>query len=117
MKLIKGMSYRQWQKQNKEYFNSINKTQQKEARQKGYCNIGWDRVQNSWEIIYKFYHDVPSLFEHKLHKGDVIGAIEISLLTADKAKHLARQAIRSLNKSQQCFDKLADETLAKYPLL
>jgi hypothetical protein len=117
MKLIEGMNYRQWQKRNTEHFNSLAKTQQKQARQQGYCNIGWEQVQNSWKIIYKPEPNVSSLFEHKLRKGDIIGAIELSILEADKAKHLARQAIKSLEKNQQYFDKLADETLAKYPLL
>jgi hypothetical protein len=57
------------------------------------------------------------LFEHKLRKGDIIGAIELSILEADKAKHMAQKAIKSLNKNQQYFDQLADEALAKYPLL
>lgn len=117
MKLIEGMNYRQWQKRNTEHFSSLTKAQQKEARKQGYCNIGWDKVQNSWGIIYKLALNVTTLFEHKLHKGDIIGAIELSILEAEQVKHLARQAIASLDRTQQYFDLVADETLAKYPLL
>ena len=117
MKLVEGMNYRQWQKRNTEHFNSLTNNQQKEARKQGYSNVGWDQVQNSWAIIYKPAINVPSLFEHKLRKGDIVGAIELSIFEADKAKHLAHQTIESLNKNQQYFDELVEKTLAKYPLL
>ena len=117
MKLVNSMNYRQWQKRNTEYFNSLTKLQQKEARNLGYCNVGWNKVQFSWQIIYRFTNTPPSLFEHKLRKGDIVGAIELSIFEADKAKHLAHQTIDSLNKNQQYFDELAEKTLAKYPLL
>lgn len=117
MKLVEDMSYRRWQKRNTEHFNYLTKTQQKEARKQGYCNLGWDKVHNSWGIVCKFAKNVASFFEHKLRKGDIIGAIEISIFEAEEANHLARQAINSINKTQQYFDKVADETLAKYPLL
>lgn len=117
MKLIEGMNYRQWQKRNTERFNKLTKNQQKKARQQGYSNVGWDKVQKSWVIIYKLASDVIRLFEHKLRKGDIIGAIELSILEADKAKHMAQKTINSINKNQQYFDQLADEALAKYPLL
>lgn len=117
MKLVEGMSYRQWQKRNTEHFNYLTKTQQKEARKQGYCNLGWDKVHNSWVVICKLANNVASFFEHKLRKGDVIGAIELSIFEAEQAKHLARQAIKTLDITQQYFDKLADETLAKYSVL
>lgn len=117
MKLFEGMSYRQWQKRNTEHFNYLTKTQQREARKQGYCNMSWDKVHNSWKLICKVTNNVVSFFEHKLSKGDIIGAIEISILEAEQAKHLAQQAINNLHTTQQYFDKVADETLAKYPLL
>lgn len=117
MKLIAGMNYRQWQIRNTEHFNSLNKSDQKEARQQGYCNIGWNKVQDSWKIICKLAINVPTLFERKLRKGNIIDAIKLPILEAEKAKHIARQAINILDKNQQHFDKLADEALAKYPLL
>ncbi len=117
MKLVEGMSYRQWQKRNTEHFKYLNKIQQKEARKQGYCNLSWDKVQNSWRLICKVTKNIASFFEHKLSKGDLNGAIELSLLEAEKAKRLARRTIKSLNIKQRYFDKLADETLAKYPVL
>jgi hypothetical protein len=117
MKLIAGMNYRQWQKRNTEQFNSLTKSQQKEARQQGYCNIGWNKVQKSWRIIYKLAINVPTLFEYKLRKGDIIGAIELSILEAERTKRLARQALETLEKKQQYLGKVADKTLAKYSLL
>jgi hypothetical protein len=53
MKLIGGMNYREWQKRNGKGFSLLTKIQQKEARTQGYCNIGWNEVQNSWKIICK----------------------------------------------------------------
>lgn len=117
MKFIESLNYRQWQRRNTEHFNSLTKTQQKETRKQGYCNTGWDKVQGSWQIICKFNKNINSLFEHKLRKGDILGAVELSILEADRAKTLARQAIKSLNKNQTYFDKLAKETLANYPLV
>lgn len=117
MKLVEGMSYRQWQKRNTEHFNYLTKTQQKEARKQGYCNLGWDKVPDSWVLICKLAKNVASLFEHRLSKGDIIGAIDLSILEADRAKDLARQALDTLEANQQRFDKVADKTLAKYPVL
>lgn len=111
------MNYRQWQRQNTEYFNSLTKIKQKEARNLGYFNVGWNKVQASWQIIYSFTDDTASLFEHKLRKGDIIGAIELSIFEAERAKHLAHQGTMTLDENQKQFDKVADETLAKYPLL
>jgi hypothetical protein len=117
MKLVNSMNYRQWQRRNTEYFTSLTKLQQKEARNLGYCNVGWNKVQFSWQIIYRFTNTLPSLFEHKLRKGDIIGAIELSIFEAERAKHLAQQGIATLDENQKQFDRVADETLAKYPLL
>jgi hypothetical protein len=117
MKLIEGRNYRQWQKRNKKYFNSLTKTQQQQARQQGYRNIGWERVQMSWQIISRFTNNVASLFEHKISKGDLVGAINLSLIEAEQAKELAQEWLKNLEQNRQQLDKLAEETLAKYPLL
>lgn len=114
------MNYRQWQKRNTKRFKSLTKNQQKEARNLGYCNIGWDKVQASWQIIYNFPGDTPkttTLFEYKLCKGDVIGAMELSIFEAGQAKHLAQQTTATLDETQKYFNEVADEVLAKYPLL
>ncbi len=117
MKLIEAMNYREWQKRNTEHFNKLTKNQRKKARQQGYSNVGWQNVQKSWNIVLKIDTPPPNLFEYKLRKGDIIGAIGLSILEAERAKHQAQTAIKSLNKNQQYFDQLADEALAKYPLL
>ena len=117
MKLIEAMNYREWQKRNTEHFNKLTKNQQKKARQQGYSNVGWQKVQISWDIVFKIDSPPPSLFEYKLRNGDITGAINLSILEAERAKNLAQKTINSLNKNQQYFDQIADEALAKYPLL
>ena len=117
MKFLEGMNYRQWQQRNTKYFNSLSKAQQKEARRLGYRNISWDRVKRSWQIISRFISNVASLFEHKINKGDVAGAIKLSLLEADRAKQLAQKTLENLEQNQRNLDNLAAQTLAKYSLL
>jgi len=117
MKLIGGMNYREWQKRNGKGFSLLTKIQQKEARTQGYCNIGWNEVQNSWKIICKLTGNITNLFEYKLGKGDIVGAIEISLLEAEYAKGIARKAVSDLDVNEKRLRKVADEALAKYPLL
>ena len=117
MKVIGDMNYRQWQKRNTKRFIALTKIQQKEARNQGYYNIGWEQVQNSWKILCKFTENIASLFEHKLGKGDLAGAISLSLLDAEQAKGIARKALSALDANEKRLSKIADEALAKYPLL
>jgi hypothetical protein len=117
MKVTGGMNYREWQKRNTKHFSLLAKRQQREARNQGYCNIGWGKVQESWKILCKFIDNVTSLFEHKLSKGDLVGAIELSLLDAEQAKGIARKAVSDLDANEKRLRKVADEALAKYPLL
>jgi len=117
MKVKGGMNYREWQRRNTKYFSLLTQVQQKQARNQGYCNIGWDKVQNSWKILCKFTDNVTSLFEHKLSKGDIVGAIELSLLDAEHAKGIAQKAVSDLDANEKRLSKVADEALAKYPLL
>ena len=117
MKVTGGMNYREWQKRNTEHFSSLNKRQQKQARHQGYCNIGWDKVKDSWKILCQLTDNTTSLFEHKLNKGDLVGAIDQSLLEAEQAKGIARKAVSALDASEKRLTKIADEALAKYPLL
>lgn len=117
MKLVEGMSYRQWQKRNTELFSSLTKEQQRIARQQGYCNVGWDKVQGSWRIISKLTKKIVTLFEHKLGKGDVTGAIALLISEAQQVKQLAQQAISGFDKAQQSFDQLVERGLANYSLL
>lgn len=56
-KLLEGLNYRQAQKRNSEKFSSFSKVKQKEIRQKGYKNIGWNNVSQSWDILQNFMSD------------------------------------------------------------
>ncbi|MBD2667389.1 hypothetical protein [Richelia sinica] len=116
MKLINGMSYREWQQRNKEKFEKLTKDKKKEARNQGYYNVGWDKVLNSWEII-RLFNNIVSLFEHKVNKGDILGAIDQSIIEANQAKILAQETVETLIDNQAHIDKLVDETLRKYPTL
>ena len=117
MKVKGGMNYREWQRRNTKHLSLLTQVQQKQARNQGYCNIGWDKVQNSWKILCKFTDNVTSLFEHKLSKGDIVGAIELSLLDAEHAKGIAQKAVNDLDANEKRLSQVADEALAKYPLL
>ena len=57
------------------------------------------------------------LFDRKLKKGDIMGAIDQSLLSADAAKAIAKDAIKSLDAGLKRLDKLANEVTKKYPKL
>ncbi|TAE54898.1 MAG: hypothetical protein EAZ76_07965 [Nostocales cyanobacterium] len=115
-KLIEGINYREWQRRNTESFNQLTKVQQKEAKKKGYHNVGWDKVINSWKIICQFTK-VVTLFEHKLNKGDVVGAIDQSICEANQAKDLANEVIITLEKNEKILKNLAERALSKYPTL
>lgn len=116
MKTVEGLSYREWQQRNKKDFDSLTKNQKKEARKQGFHNIGWDKVLNSWKILCNF-NNVVTLFEHKLKKGDIIGAIEQSIAESNQSDTLAKEAISVINNKQQFIDKLVETTLLKYPIL
>ncbi|MBE9116477.1 hypothetical protein IQ249_11255 [Lusitaniella coriacea LEGE 07157] len=114
MKIVKGLKYRDWQKRNKEHFESLSSDKQKKARKQGYCNRGWKKVISSWKILCKAHKKISSLFDYKLSQGDLIGAIDLSILEADKAKETAKLALKELNENQKKLDKLANEALQKY---
>lgn len=111
------MNYREWQKRNTKHFTSLTKMQQKQARNQGYCNIGWDKVKNSWKILCKLTDNTTSLFEYKLNKDNLVGAIDLSLLEAEQAKGIARKAVSDLDANEERLRKIADEAFAKYTLL
>ncbi len=127
MKNIEGLNYRQWQKRNTNCFKSLAKSKQQEARQQGYHNVGWNKVQQSWQILVQFTsssssslepdNKVFSLFEHKVNQEDLLGAINLSILEAEQAKKTAQQSLETLNKNQEKFEKLADQALEKYSIL
>jgi hypothetical protein len=111
MKLIEGMNYRQWQKRNTLSFQSLSKKQQKEARKKGYYNIGWINVKKSWNIIINLNDNVISLFDYKLNQGDITGAIDLELLELDKAKKVAQEGQKNFKKFKQKLDEIASKAL------
>lgn len=57
-KQLDGLDYRQAQKRNSETINSLSKPEQKQIRQQGYKNLGWENVCKSWIILQKI---IPSL--------------------------------------------------------
>ena len=114
MKIIDGMNYCNWQKRNSNRFCSFSKKEQKQLREKGYYNIGWVNVRKSWEILN---NNVVSMFDIRLQKRDLIGAIDISVLESEKVKTLARESINNLMVLKEDLDEQLNQTLSKYPLL
>jgi hypothetical protein len=110
MELLEGMNYREWQKRNTQKFEDLAEDKQQKARQMGYCNRGWEKVKKSWSILCELNNNLISLFDYQLHKGKVNNAIDIAILEAEKVKE-------ELLNNQKSLEKLANETLAKYPLL
>lgn len=113
---VDSMSYRQWQKRNTETFQQLTKTQQKNARQQGYHNVGWQQIQQSWKILQQFIEPL-SLFDAKLKKGDLVGAIGQSILEAEQAQAIAKQAVAELKHKRKKIQELAEKALNKYQLL
>ena len=60
---------------------------------------------------------VVSLFEHKVTKGDLIGAIELSIIEIDKDLAMARQVLADLKAAERQLDAFTENILAQYPLL
>jgi hypothetical protein len=114
MKLLDNLNYRQWQKRNSLAFNQLDKLQQKEIRKKGYNNRGWNQVKKSWIILQEYQGKIISIFDHKLTKGDLIGAINIAMINSEETSNIASEAIATLEKNQQKIDELAEKTLNKY---
>lgn len=53
-KIYDGLDYRQYQRRNSKIFFSLSKREQKELRQKGYWNVGWKKVRQSWLILREY---------------------------------------------------------------
>lgn len=116
MNIIDGMSYRQWQKRNTDSFGKLSKKQKQVARSKGYFNCGWDKVKQSWELL-KNITDIPKLFDIKLSKGDISGAVNQSILEATQAQEIAKQTIKNLDGTRKKINKVARAALNEYQLL
>lgn len=70
-----GLTYHQAQKRNSELFNSFSKVEQKTLRRKGYKNIGWKNVINSWFIMNNFMKNeknkVIKIRDYQLKKAEL----------------------------------------------
>lgn len=126
MKTVEGLSYRQWQQRNSTQFKQLSKAQQKKVRSLGYRNVGWQNVQSSWPILEAYLKTLASsadssapssFFDRKLKKGDVIGALEHSILEAEQAQKLAEEAIASIESQHQNVTDIANKALEKYRVL
>lgn len=113
---IDDMSYRLWQKRNTDIFHQLTKAQQKLARQQGYRNVGWQQVQQSWKVLQQLAKPL-SLFDAKLKKDDLSGAINQSILEAEQAQNVAKQGISNLKHRRNQIQELTEKTLNKYQLL
>ena len=114
MKIVQSLNYRQWQKRNSLIFKKLSKLEQKKVKEKGYRNIGWDSVQQSWLIFQEFKPNIVSIFEYKLSNGDLVGAINVAIMNSDQTRKIALEAIATLDKNQQNLNKLAEDVLNKY---
>lgn len=114
MKLIDNLDYRQWQKRNSLAFNQLDKLKQKDIRKKGYSNKGWSQVQKSWIILQKYNHKIINIFDHKLAKGDLLGAIDLAIMDSEQTNKIASEAIATIEKKEQRLDELANNALNKY---
>ncbi len=102
-KLVKGLNYRQWQQRNSSHFKSLSKEAQKELRKKGYRNVGWDKVRESWAILSE--SKLVYLVDHQLKSGDLAGAQNTVRIESANAK---KQASKTLKNIQQTRNKLND---------
>ena len=113
---VEGLGYRQWQKRNTDAFKKLSKENQHNARHKGYFNVGWNKVKQSWHILQELIQPI-SLFNVKLENDDLIGAITHSILEAEQAKQVAKQGIHYLQKNYKKNTKLVKKVFNQYPLL
>jgi hypothetical protein len=107
-------------KRNSEVFHGLSPEQQRQARKKGYYNIGWGKVKSSWELLQDFKNNtykVVSLFEHELNKGSLVKAIDLAIIESENAKKMSEEGKQELEKISKNLHKIADKALAKYPLL
>jgi hypothetical protein len=116
MNIIDNMGYSQWQKRNTNAFNKLSTNQKQQARSEGYFNVGWDKVKKSWEILLQSSRS-STLFDLKLKKGDMPGAINQSILEAEKAQEIARNGISKLDQKLAKLNKISAAALKKHQLL
>jgi hypothetical protein len=68
---LDGLDYRKAQKRNSDNFKTFNQDFQKELRQKGYKNLGWNNVCKSWNILQEFIAMPTDLVEFARKKAEV----------------------------------------------
>lgn len=112
MKLVDDLNYRQWQKRNSSKFKKLDKVKQKELRDSGYFNVGWLKVRQSWKLLNKETF-LSTLFDHRLAKGDLEGALTHSILEAEEAQNIAREALTDLKKQRKELDEIAKKARSK----
>lgn len=113
---IDGLSYHQWQKRNTDAFCLLSKEQRQTARTQGYYNVSWPKVQQSWSILQKLTQP-KSLFEAKLKKGDLAGAIDQSIQEAEYAQKVAQKGKANLRQQRKQLLELVNSALNDYQLL
>jgi hypothetical protein len=113
---IDGLSYCQWQKRNTEAFCILSRDQRQAARTQGYHNVCWQKVQESWTILQKLTQP-KSLFEAKLRKGDLAGAIDQSILEAEQAQKVAQKGKANLRHQREQIQELVESAFNEYQLL
>ena len=76
-------------------------------------------MQASWQILQNLATPapVPTLFDAKLKKGDLAGAINQSLLAGEQAQTIAQKGKKNLQRQRQQVKQQAETTLNKYQLL
>lgn len=113
MKIVEGLNYREWQKRNTKLFTQLTNKQQKELRSRGYKNVGWLNVQRSWGLLKKI-DDIPKLFDKRLQSGDLVGAINHSILEAEQAQKLAQDIRKQNNEGHRKLLELVEQAKSKY---
>ena len=118
MKIVQGLNYRQWQKRNTDKFKKLTVSQQKEARIQGFLNRGWEQVQKSWEILMSFVNivnnNVVTMFDHKLNKGDLIGAINQSTYEAEQLENIVEKEVDKIDLLLQQATDIFNKTKKRF---
>lgn len=118
MKIVQGLNYRQWQKRNTDKFKTLTVAQKKEARAKGFFNRGWEQVQKSWDILMSFVNivnnSVVTIFEHKLNKGNLIGAINQSLYEIEHTAEIVEKKVENIDQLLQKATDIFNKTKKRF---
>ncbi len=111
------LSYREWQSRNTKLFTSLSRQQRQALRDRGYHNISWEKVKSSWELLQKSIDTVTSIFDVHIQRGNIIDAINISLLEVDYFNKVAKTGLKELKQNSQKMTNIASKTVDKYKVL